>query len=69
MGGALDAIQMAITDGFSAAQLAMTYVTWRSTRRTPVVVTLESGHRKVTLSAEDPETLKELVRAVVAEEE
>lgn len=65
-GGIFDIIQLTITSGFSLADLALNYATWRGTRQSPVVVTMESGKHKITLSADDPETLQDLIRSLEA---
>ncbi|MET9730290.1 hypothetical protein ABZZ79_06345 [Streptomyces sp. NPDC006458] len=61
MGSAFDVIQLSVEAGFQLANLALAYVTWRSTRSRPPTVTVEHEGMRVELNTADPEEIVRLL--------
>lgn len=63
MGSAFDVIQLVVDGGFQALNFAVTYATWRATRRSHPRVTITYEGTRVSLS-DEPETVDVIVRAL-----
>lgn len=61
MGGALEAVQLILDNGFQAMNFALAYATWRVNRRQRPRVIIEYGGAKVTLPDADADTIKKIV--------
>ncbi|MEU4582967.1 hypothetical protein AB0F92_12865 [Kitasatospora aureofaciens] len=64
MGSTLDVITLITQTGFSAANLALAISTWRRTRPSTPVVTIELDGVRVTVDSGDPAEVTRLVRAL-----
>jgi hypothetical protein len=64
MGVPLEAIQLIVDGTFQALNLALAFVTWRSTRSSRPQVTIERHGTRVTLEDADPDVVKKIVRAL-----
>nr|BFE31616.1 hypothetical protein GCM10010200_038670 [Actinomadura rugatobispora] len=68
MGTALDAIQVAVEQGFQAAELVLAYLAWRAARGIKVSGTIEQGKTKIPLSEASDETAESVAKKLDADE-
>ncbi|WP_044384776.1 effector-associated constant component EACC1 [Streptomyces cyaneogriseus] len=67
MGGALEVIALVTQSGFSTASLALAISSWRRTRPSTPVVTIERDDVRVTVDSGDPADIARIVRALESE--
>ncbi|QKW33335.1 hypothetical protein HUT06_04225 [Actinomadura sp. NAK00032] len=62
MGTAFEVIKLVLESGFQVATFALSYVTWRGTRRTRPAITIERGDVSVSIDSDDPEIIAQALR-------
>ncbi|MFE1408579.1 hypothetical protein ACFW5D_34330 [Streptomyces sp. NPDC058770] len=67
MGGALEVISLVTQSGFSTASLALAISSWRRTRPSTPVVTIEHNAVRVTVDSDDPAAVARIVQALESE--
>ncbi|GAA2460186.1 hypothetical protein GCM10010191_95730 [Actinomadura vinacea] len=68
MGTVLDAIQVAVEDGFQAAELVLAYLAWRAARGGKANGTIERGNTKIPLSETTDETAESVAKKLDSDE-
>lgn len=67
MGGAVEAVQVVLDEGFNAANLLLAYLAWRGTRSARVDATIERGDTKISLTNASPETITSIATRLDSE--
>jgi hypothetical protein len=62
MGAGLEAVKLVVDSGFAAANLALAYAAWRTSRPSTSVVTIERDGTTVSLTDADPGEIDKIVR-------
>lgn len=65
-GGAIDVINVVMTQGIGLANFALAYATWRRARPDAPVVKLERGGVTLTVTDGSPETVQRIIDAFAA---
>jgi hypothetical protein len=64
MGTAFEVLQLVVDSGFQAANLALAYAAWRTTRLRKPQVTIEHRGVTVTLDGAEADTVEAIVRVL-----
>lgn len=62
MGGALDAVDVVLSNGIDLASLIVSIAAWRASRPRPPQITLERDGSVITLRDSSPETVERILR-------
>lgn len=62
MGASFEVIKLVLESGFQVATFALSYVTWRGTRRNRPAIIIERNGVSVSIDSDDPEVIARAIR-------
>jgi Effector Associated Constant Component 1 len=66
--GALEAVNVIVTQGTALANLALAFAAWRDSRAKPVPISVTVNAQTIILGAEDPDDMEREIRSLLATE-